>query len=66
MAVYIGMGPMRLRSLQRASWPRRVVLSFQALVAETEEPVTRGEIKMADERPHANVIDAAAGGASDG
>ena len=28
--------------------------------------MTRGQVKLADERPHANVIDAAAGGASDG
>ena len=36
------------------------------LYPETEEPVTRGEVKMTVERQHANVIDAAAAGASDG
>lgn len=36
------------------------------LVPETETPVTRGHVQIADERKHANAIDAAAAGASDG
>jgi CNT family concentrative nucleoside transporter len=36
------------------------------LLPETEQPLTRGEVKMVVERHHANVVDAAAAGASDG
>jgi CNT family concentrative nucleoside transporter len=36
------------------------------LYPEVEEPATRGDVKVAVERTHANVIDAAAAGASDG
>ena len=36
------------------------------LYPETEEPETRGDVTISNEKPHANVIDAAAAGASDG
>ncbi len=36
------------------------------LYPETEVPETRGDVKIFGEKPHANVIDAAAAGASDG
>jgi concentrative nucleoside transporter, CNT family len=67
MAVYIGMGadPVAILATSVMAAPSGLYLS-KLLMPETEEPVTRGEIKMSDERPHANIIDAAAGGASDG
>ncbi len=67
MAVYIGMGadPVAILATSVMAAPCGLYLS-KLLMPETEEPVTRGEIKIADERPHANVVDAAAGGASDG
>ncbi len=67
MAVYIGMGadPVAILATSVMAAPSGLYLS-KLLLPETEEPVTRGEIKMSDERPHANVVDAAAGGASDG
>jgi concentrative nucleoside transporter, CNT family len=36
------------------------------LVPETGQPLTRGTVAVADQRPHANVVDAAAAGASSG
>src|SRR5688500_19461287 len=36
------------------------------LYPEMEDPATRGDVKVAVERTHANVIDAASAGASDG
>jgi len=67
MAVYIGMGadPVAILATSVMAAPSGLYLS-KLLIPETMEPVTRGEIKMADERTHANVVDAAAGGASDG
>jgi len=67
MAVYIGMGadPVAILATSVMAAPSGLYLS-KLLLPETEEPVTRGEVKMSDERPHANVVDAAAGGASDG
>jgi CNT family concentrative nucleoside transporter len=67
MAVFIGMGadPVAILATSVMAAPCGLYLS-KLLIPEMEEPVTRGEIKMADERPHANVVDAAAGGASDG
>jgi CNT family concentrative nucleoside transporter len=67
MAVYIGMGADAVAVLATSvmAAPCGLYLS-KLLIPELEEPVTRGEIKIADERPHANVIDAAASGASDG
>ena len=67
MAVYIGMGadPVAILATSVMAAPSGLYLS-KLLMPEMGEPVTRGEVKMADERPHANVVDAAAGGASDG
>ncbi|MDZ4848829.1 MAG: nucleoside transporter C-terminal domain-containing protein [Pirellulaceae bacterium] len=67
MAVFIGMGadPVAILATSVMAAPSGLYLS-KLLLPESEEPLTRGEIKIADERPHANVIDAAAGGASDG
>ena len=67
MAAYIGMGADAVAILATSvmAAPAGLYLS-KLLLPETEEPVTRGQVRMADERPHANVIDAAAGGASDG
>jgi len=67
MAVYIGMGadPVAILATSVMAAPCGLYLS-KLLIPETMEPVTRGEIKMSDERVHSNVVDAAAGGASDG
>lgn len=67
MAAYIGMGADAVAILATSvmAAPAGLYLS-KLLLPETGEPVTRGTVRMADERPHANVIDAAAGGASDG
>lgn len=67
MAVYIGFGadPVAILATSVMAAPSGLYLS-KLLLPEMEEPVTRGEVKIADERPHANVIDAAASGASDG
>ena len=49
-----------------------IVIGFVAgviakiLMPETETPVTRGSVTLSGEKPHANVIDAAAAGASEG
>ncbi|WP_419934716.1 NupC/NupG family nucleoside CNT transporter [Candidatus Palauibacter sp.] len=45
--------------------PGGIVVS-KMLMPETDEPVTRGTLDIALPRTHANVIDAAAGGAGDG
>ncbi|KAF1007867.1 MAG: putative nucleoside permease NupX [Luteibacter sp.] len=45
--------------------PATMVLA-KILVPETEEPLTRGTVRMEVEKTTANVIDAAAGGAGDG
>ncbi|WP_419942646.1 NupC/NupG family nucleoside CNT transporter [Candidatus Palauibacter sp.] len=45
--------------------PAGIVVS-KMLMPETDEPVTRGTLDIALPRTHANVIDAAAGGAGDG
>jgi CNT family concentrative nucleoside transporter len=42
------------------------LLIAKVMVPETEEPATAGSLAMSRERPHANVIDAAAGGATEG
>jgi CNT family concentrative nucleoside transporter len=67
MAVYIALGadPIAILTTSVMAAPCGLYLS-KLLLPETEEPVTRGEIKMAVERQHVNVIDAAAAGASDG
>ena len=67
MAVYIGMGADAVAILATSvmAAPCGLYLS-KLLLPETGEPVTRGRVKLSDERPHVNVIDAAAGGASEG
>lgn len=42
------------------------LLIAKVMVPETETPATASTLEMNDERPHANVIDAAAGGATEG
>jgi CNT family concentrative nucleoside transporter len=67
MAVYIALGADAVAILTTSvmAAPCGLYLS-KILYPETEEPVTRGEVKIAVERQHANAIDAAAAGASDG
>jgi CNT family concentrative nucleoside transporter len=67
IAVYIGFGadPVAVLATSVMAAPAGLYLS-KLLLPETEEPVTRGQVTLSDDRPHANVIDAAAGGASDG
>src|SRR5262245_22865687 len=67
MAVYIGMGadPVAILATSVMAAPAGLYLA-KLLLPETEEPETRGKVKMFEERPHRNVIDAAAAGASDG
>ena len=67
MAVYITLGadPIAILTTSVMAAPCGLYLS-KILYPETEEPVTRGEVKVAVERQHTNVIDAAAAGASDG
>jgi CNT family concentrative nucleoside transporter len=67
MAVYIGIGadPVAILTTSVMAAPCGLYLS-KILYPETEEPVTRGEVKVAVEKQHVNVIDAAAAGASDG
>ncbi len=67
MAVFIGMGadPVAILATSVMAAPCGLYLS-KLLIPETMEPVTRGEVRIADERTHTNVVDAAAGGASDG
>lgn len=67
MAVYIQMGA-DARALLTASVmaaPCSLVLA-KILLPETEEPATRGVVRLAVEREDRNVIDAAARGATDG
>jgi CNT family concentrative nucleoside transporter len=67
MAVYIALGadPVAILTTSVMAAPCGLYLS-KILYPETEEPVTRGEVKIVVERQHTNVIDAAAAGASDG
>jgi CNT family concentrative nucleoside transporter len=67
MAVYISLGadPVAILTTSVMAAPCGLYLS-KILYPELEEPVTRGEVKVEVERSHANVIDAAAAGASDG
>jgi CNT family concentrative nucleoside transporter len=67
MAVYISLGadPVAILTTSVMAAPCGLYLS-KILYPELEEPVTRGEVKVAIERQHTNVIDAAAAGASDG
>jgi CNT family concentrative nucleoside transporter len=67
MAVYITLGadPVAILTTSVMAAPCGLYLS-KILYPEQEEPVTRGEVRVAVERQHTNVIDAAAAGASDG
>src|SRR5687768_17920148 len=67
MAVYIALGadPVAILTTSVMAAPCGLYLS-KILYPEKEEPATRGDVKVAVERSHANVIDAAAAGASDG
>ena len=67
MAVYIALGadPVAILTTSVMAAPCGLYLS-KILYPETEEPVTRGDVRVAVERQHQNVIDAAAAGASDG
>ena len=67
MAVYISLGadPVAILTTSVMAAPCGLYLS-KILYPETEEPATRGDVKVAVEKSHANVIDAAAAGASDG
>ena len=67
MAVYISLGadPVAILTTSVMAAPCGLYLS-KILYPELEEPATRGDVKVAVERTHANVIDAASAGASDG
>ncbi len=67
MAVYIGLGadPIAILTTSVMAAPCGLYLS-KLMLPETERPVTGGKISLTVERHHVNVIDAVAGGASDG
>ena len=67
MAVYISLGADAVAILTTSvmAAPCGLYLS-KILYPETEEPATRGDVKVVVEKSHANAIDAAAAGASDG
>jgi concentrative nucleoside transporter, CNT family len=67
MAVYISLGadPVAILTTSVMAAPCGLYLA-KILYPETEEPATRGEVKVVVERTHANAIDAASAGASDG
>ncbi len=67
MAAFIGMGAPAVALLATSVMAAPAGLYIaKILLPELGEPETRGKVKAADERPHVNVIDAAAGGAADG
>lgn len=68
MAAYVILAGVEIRHLLTAvimTAPATIVLA-KMIVPETEEPVTRGNVKIEVEKPGVNIIDAAARGASDG
>ena len=67
MAVYIALGadPVAILTTSVMAAPCGLYIS-KILYPELEEPATRGDVKIAVERTHTNVIDAASAGASDG
>ncbi len=67
MAVYIQMGadPTAILATSVMAAPAGLYLA-KILVPETEVPKTFGLVRAVVEKPHANIIDAAAAGASDG
>ena len=67
MAVYISLGEDPVAILTTSVMAASCGLYLaKILYPEQEEPSTRGDVKVAVERTHANVIDAASAGASDG
>jgi CNT family concentrative nucleoside transporter len=67
MAVYISLGadPVAVLTTSVMAAPCGLYLS-KILLPETEESETRGEVRSAVERTHANAVDALAAGAADG
>ena len=69
LAVYaspgIGASPVALLATSVMAAPCGLYLS-KLVLPETEEPQTRGTVKIEVEQPYRNVIDAAAGGVTDG
>jgi CNT family concentrative nucleoside transporter len=67
MAVYIQLGADKVAILATSvmAAPCGLYLS-KLLLPETGQPETSGQVKVSEEQPHRNVIDAAAAGASDG
>jgi len=67
MAVYISLGadPVAILTTSVMAAPCGLYLS-KIMMPETEEPETRGRVTHSVERPHVNVVDALAAGASDG
>jgi CNT family concentrative nucleoside transporter len=67
MAVYIALGadPVAMLATSVMAAPAGLYLS-KIMLPEVEEPVTRGRTGSTTESTHVNVVDAAAGGASDG
>ena len=67
MAIYIEMGADARAVLATSVMAAPCGLYVaKILLPETGEPATRGRVSVADERPHANVVDAAAAGAAEG
>jgi CNT family concentrative nucleoside transporter len=67
MAIYIEMGADARAILATSVMAAPCGLYVaKILLPEADEPVTRGTVKLADDRPHANVMDAAAAGAGEG
>jgi CNT family concentrative nucleoside transporter len=67
MAIYIKMGADARAVLATSVMAAPCGLYVaKILVPETGEPRTRGNVNIADERAHSNVVDAAAAGASEG
>jgi CNT family concentrative nucleoside transporter len=67
MAIYIEMGADARAVLATSVMAAPCGLYVaKILLPETGEPATRGRVAIADERPHANVVDAASSGATDG
>ena len=67
MAVYISLGadPVAILTTSVMAAPCGLYLS-KILYPEVEQPATLGDVKVAVEKTHTNVIDAASAGASDG
>jgi CNT family concentrative nucleoside transporter len=67
MAIYIDMGADARAVLATSVMAAPCGLYMaKILVPETGEPATRGRVAVSDDRPHANVVDAASHGASEG